>query len=86
MSAFASSVPFFGRCVSPLPEPRPARFRKGDRVVWAADREEGFVGEATDHAVCIHWDESQWTWYPLHSVAAERIIVLETPAQEDSWI
>ena len=77
MIALAFSMPFYGRCVSPNPEPQPARFEKGDRVIWLADREEGFVAAVTEYAVCIHWDESQWTGYPLHSVAArENIVVL----------
>lgn len=77
MSAALFAIPFSGRCVAPNPEPKPARFQKGARVVWLTDREEGFVGEVTDDAVCIHGDESSWAWYPLRSVAArERIMVL----------
>ena len=86
MSAATFAVPFFGRCINPSPEPRPARFRKGARVVWVTDQEEGTVGEVTEHAVCIHWDESAWMWYPLCTVAArERIVILETVKQEGGW-
>jgi hypothetical protein len=86
MSAAAFAIPFYGRCVSPQPQPRPARFRKGARVAWVTDQEEGTVGEVTEHAVCIHWDESTWMWYPLCSVAArERIVVLET-VDPEAWI
>ena len=85
MSA-AFAVPFNSRYLSPNPEPAPARFETGRRVVWSADREEGFVAAVTDEAVCIHWDESQWTWYPLNSVAAERIVVLETVNQGEGWL
>jgi hypothetical protein len=80
MSASLFGVPLPGRCLSPQPSPGYPRFEKGDRVAFA-DGEEGTVGAVTRHAVCIHWDESQITWYALHSVAAtERIIVLDREA------
>jgi preprotein translocase subunit YajC len=84
MSAALFGVPLPGRCLSPQPQDTGRRFEKGDRVAWI-DGAEGTVGEVTDHAVCVHWDESQWTWYPLGSVAADRIMVLETATSGD-WL
>ena len=85
MSAALFGVPLPGRCLTPQPQDTGRRFEKGDRVAWI-DGEEGTVGEVTDHAVCIHWYESQWMWYPLCSVAArERIAVLETERGGD-WL
>jgi hypothetical protein len=82
MTAELFAVPFLGGCLSPLPAPRPRRFEKGARVAWQ-DGEEGTVGAVTPDAVCVHWDESAYCWYPLNSVAAmERIAVLETEAAQ----
>jgi hypothetical protein len=54
--------------------------------VWVTDQEEGTVGNVTEYAVCIHWDQSTWMWYPLCSVAArERIVVLET-VEREAWV
>ena len=83
-AALLFGVPLPGRCLMPLPQDNKRRFEKGARVAWI-DGEEGTVGAVTRHAVCIQWDESQWTWYPLHSVAAERIVVLETVEGGD-WL
>jgi len=86
MSTVAFAVPLPGRCLHPSPEPQAARFEVGARVVWLPDREEGTVGAVTRHAVCIHWDESQYTWYPLNSLAArERIAVLGWD-EEETWV
>jgi hypothetical protein len=71
-------VPLPGRCLSPRPYPETRPFAKGDRVCWIPDQEEGTVAAANQHAVCIHWDESQYCWYPLSSGAIERIAVFET--------
>ena len=81
MTAFA--VPFYGRCVSPSPEPKPARFEVGARVVFLDDRDEGYVtGLISGHAVAIRWENAgRIEWYPLFGGAAQRIAVLG--GQED---
>ena len=86
MSAFAFSVPFFGRCISPLPEPKPERFEAGRRVVWSADREEGTLLHVSPESITVRWDESGIAVYDRCTLAArERVIVLETPTTE-AWI
>ena len=87
MSAFAFSVPFFSRCISPLPEPKPARFEAGRRVVWSADREEGTLLQVSPESITVRWDESGIAVYNRCTLAArERVVVLETVAKEDAWI
>ena len=87
MSAFAFSVPSFSRCISPLPEPKPARFEAGRRVIWSADREEGTLLHVSPEFITIRWDESGIAVYNRCTLAArERIVLLETPTTEDSWI
>ena len=87
MSATAFAVPFYGRCVSPLPEPAAARFETGRRVVWSADREEGTLLQVTPEAITVRWDESGIAVYHRCTLAArERVLVLETVAEEDAWI
>jgi hypothetical protein len=68
----------YRHCVDPSPEPKPARFQKGDAVVWLPDRETGTVVAVTCHAVWIEWDESEFCVYNLDTLAArERIAILE---------
>jgi hypothetical protein len=79
-------LPFFGRCISPLPEPREPRFEAGRRVVWSADREEGTLLQVTAEFITVRWDESGIAVYSRCTLAArERVITLETPTQE-AWI
>ena len=86
MSAFAFSVPFFGRCISPLPEPKPERFEAGRRVVWSADREEGTLLHVSPESITVRWDESGIAVYNRCTLAArERVIVLET-VNPEAWI
>ena len=86
MSAAAFAVPFYGRCVNPNPEPAPARFEIGRRVVWSADREEGTLLHVTPESITVRWDESGIAVYNRCTLAArERVVVLETVAQED-WL
>ena len=51
-------LPFFGRCISPLPEPREPRFEAGRRVVWSADREKGTLIHVAPESITVRWDES----------------------------
>ena len=85
MSAFA--IPFFRRCVRPSPEPKPARFEVGARVVFLDDRDEGYVtGLIAGQAVAIRWENAgRIEWYALCSGAIERIAVLGWQ-EEDAWI
>ena len=86
MSVATFLLPFFGRCASPQPEPKPARFEAGRRVVWSADREEGTLLHVSPECITIRWDESGIAVYHRCTLAArERVVVLETPAQED-WL
>jgi len=79
-------LPSFGRCISPLPEPREPRFEAGRRVVWSADREEGTLLHVSPESITVRWDESGIAVYSRCTLAArERVIILETPAQE-AWI
>ena len=82
----AFSLPFHGRCVSPNPEPKPARFEAGRRVVWSADREEGTLLQVTPEFIAVRWDESGVAVYNRGTLAArERVVVLET-ADREAWI
>jgi len=86
MSAAAFSLPFFGRCVSPQPEPTPARFEIGRRVVWSADREEGTLLHVSPESITVCWDESGIAVYNRCTLAArERVVVLETEGGGD-WL
>ena len=86
MSAATFAVPFYGRCVNPNPEPKPARLEAGRRVVWSADREEGTLLHVSAEWITVRWDESGIAVYSRCTLAArERVVVLETPAQED-WL
>jgi hypothetical protein len=86
MSVATFSLPFFGRCVSPRPEPTPARFEAGRRVIWSADREEGTLLQVTPESITVRWDESGIAVYHRCTLAArERVIVLETNTVED-WL
>ena len=81
-----SCLPFFGRCISPLPEPREPRFEAGRRVVWSADREEGTLIHVSPESITVRWDESGIAAYSRCTLAArERVVVLESPSQE-AWI
>jgi hypothetical protein len=77
MSA-AFAIPFYGRCISPQPEPRPAGFEVGARVVFLDDRDEGYVtGLISGAAIAIRWENARSIeWYPLCGGAVERIAVL----------
>jgi hypothetical protein len=84
MTAFV--VPFYGRCVSPNPEPTPARFEAGRRVVWSADREEGTLLHVSPESITVRWDESGIAVYNRCTLAArERVVVLETTTAE-GWL
>jgi hypothetical protein len=84
MTAFV--VPFYGRCVSPNPEPTPARFETGRRVVWSADREEGTLLHVSPEFITVRWDESGIAVYHRCTLAArERVVVLETTTAE-GWL
>jgi hypothetical protein len=86
MGALAFTVPFFGRCVSPLPEPKEPRFEAGRRVVWSADREEGTLLHVSPESITVRWDESGIAVYNRCTLAAsERVIVLET-VNPEAWI
>jgi hypothetical protein len=86
MSAAGFALPFFGRCVSPQPEPTPARFEAGGRVVWSADREEGTLLHVSPESITVRWDQSGIAVYNRCTLAArERVVVLETTAVED-WL
>ena len=86
MSTAAFAVPFYGRCVSPNPEPTPARFETGRRVVWSADREEGTLLQVTPEFITVRWDESAIAVYNRCTLAArERVVVLDTTEWE-AWI
>jgi hypothetical protein len=79
-------LPFFSRCISPLPEPKGPRFETGRRVVWSADREEGTLLHVSPESITVRWDESGIAVYSRCTLAArERVIILETPTQE-AWI
>ena len=79
-------LPFFGRCISPLPEPREPRFETGRRVVWSADREAGTLLHVSAESITVRWDESGIAVYSRCTLAAsERVVVLETPPTE-AWI
>ena len=80
-------VPFLGRCVTPAPSPKPARFEAGRRVVWSADREEGTLLQVTPECITVRWDESGIAVYNRCTlVVREREIVLETFNQEEGWL
>jgi hypothetical protein len=82
----AFSLPFHGRCVSPNPEPKPARFEAGRRVVWSADREEGTLLHVSPESITVRWDQSGIAVYNRCTLAAsERVIVLET-VNPEAWI
>ena len=83
----AFALPFFGRCVSPQPEPRPARFEVGARVVFLDDRDEGYVtGLIPGAAIAIRWKNAgRIEWYPVFGGAVERIAVLVCQ-EEEAWI
>jgi len=82
------AVPFYGRCISPQPEPRPARFEVGARVVFLDDRDEGHVtGLIPGAAIAIRWEHAgRIEWYPLCGGAAQRIAVLGWQEEEEAWI
>jgi hypothetical protein len=85
MSAALFALPFNGCCLSPSPEPKPARLERGDRVVWAIDREEGWVISATADAVTICWDQTGYAVYSRCSLAArERIVAIEDDGED--WL
>jgi hypothetical protein len=49
-------------------------FKKGNRVVWLPDSEEGFVAEVSESSLCVEWEEYGICWYPINLIAAtERI-------------
>jgi hypothetical protein len=81
------AVPFYGRCISPQPEPRPARFKVGARVVFLEDRDEGYVtGLIPGQAVAIRWENAgRIEVYSMFSGAMERIAVLATDRGGD-WL
>ena len=85
MTTFA--VPFQGRCLSPSPEPRPARFEVGARVVFLDDRDEGYVtGLIPGQAVAIRWENARSIEvYSMFSGAMDRIAVLATDRGGD-WL
>ena len=86
MSTPAFAVPCYGRCVSPNPEPKPARFETGCRVVWSADREEGTLIHVSPESITVRWDESGVAVYSRCTLAArERVVVLEMPTTE-GWL
>ena len=87
MSAFTFSVPFFSRCLSPLPEPKPPRFEVGAHVVFLDDRDEGYVtGLIAGQAVAIRWENAgRIEVYSMFSGAMDRITVLNRK-EEDAWI
>jgi hypothetical protein len=71
MSAMAI-LPFFGHCLSPSPEPKPARFEVGARVVIPGQ------------AVAIRWQNAgRIEWYPLFGGPAQRIAVLGWQEEDD---
>jgi hypothetical protein len=79
-------LPFFGHCISPLPEPREPRFEAGRRVVWSADREEGTLLYVSPESITVRWDESGIAVYSRCTLAArERVVVLETVERRD-WL
>lgn len=84
MSA-AFTNPFFGRCVNPSPEPKPARFEVGARVVFLGDRDEGYVtGLIPGQAVAIRWENAgRIEIYSIFSGAMDRIAVLEWQEEDD---
>jgi hypothetical protein len=81
------AVPFYGRCISPQPEPRPARFEVGARVVFLDDRDEGCVtGLIPGAAIAIRWENTgRIERYPLCGGAAQRIAVLGWQ-DEEAWV
>ena len=80
------SMPFNSRCLHPQPEPKPARFEAGRRVIWSADREEGTLLQVTPEFITVRWDESGIAVYNRCTPAArERVVVLETTTGED-WL
>jgi hypothetical protein len=85
MSAAAFTIPFFGRCISPNPKPRPARFEVGARVVFLDDRDEGYVtGLIPGQAVAVRWENAgRIEWYPLFGGAAQCIAVLGWQEEDD---
>jgi hypothetical protein len=86
MSALGFVAPFGCRCLHPQPEPKPARFEAGRRVVWAADREEGTLIHVSPESITVRWDESGIGVYYRGTLAArERVVVLETTTLED-WL
>jgi hypothetical protein len=72
------ALPFYGRCLHPQPEPKPARFEKGARVVWIPDHDEGEVtGVIPGLAVASAWDSTRRVeWYAMCSGAMDRIATL----------
>jgi hypothetical protein len=78
--------PFGCRCLRPLPDPAPARFEVGARVVWSADREEGTLIHVSPEFITVRWDESGIAVYARVTLAArERVIVLET-VNHEGWL
>jgi hypothetical protein len=86
VSAATFLLPFFGRCVSPQPEPAVARFETGRRVVWSADREEGTLLHVSPESITVRWDQSGIAVYNRCTLTArERVVVLDTTEWE-AWI
>jgi hypothetical protein len=81
------AVPFYGRCISPQPEPRPAGFEVGARVVFLDDRDEGCVtGLIPGAAIAIRWENAgRIEVYSMFSGAMDRIAVLATDRGGD-WL
>lgn len=50
---------------------------QGDYVTWEPDGEQGRITCITEHAVAVLWEVTGGPhWYPVGSVAAERILPL----------
>jgi hypothetical protein len=77
-------VPFNGRCLVPLPVSEKPAFKKGIRVVWAGDQEEGTLLEATPDTLVVRWDETGYAVYARCSLAARETIV--AIKSEEAWV
>jgi hypothetical protein len=73
----------FGRCLSPQPYRAQSALKKGDRVVWNLDFEQGGVTSVTEHALSIDWDESGVKVYPCTSGALEHIVAIGLDGEGD---
>jgi hypothetical protein len=47
---------------------------EGDFVTWEPDGEGGTIARITQHAICVLWSVTGPEWYPVNSLAAERIL------------